>query len=135
MGAWDHTIFDNDTACDWIYDVEESDDLSVIEETIDKLLECEGNDIEAPEAEEALAAIETITRLIGNGGEKNSYTESLDSWVASHPQEIPQSLIENANKAIGLILSEQSELRELWAESDETGWKKTVVDLQERLNK
>ncbi len=135
MGAWDHTIFGNDTACDWIYDVEESDDLSVIEETIDKLLECEGNDIEAPEAEEALAAIETITRLIGNGGEKNSYTESLDSWVTSHPQEIPQSLKENANKAIGLILSEQSELRELWAESDETEWKKTVVDLQERLNK
>ena len=135
MGAWDHTIFGNDTACDWKYEVEESDDLTVIEQTIDKLIEFEGDYIEAPEAEEALAAIETITRLKGNGGEKNSYTESLDSWVESHPQEIPQSLIEKGNKAIGLILSGQSELLELWTESNEAGWKKTVVDLQERLNK
>jgi hypothetical protein len=30
MGAWGTGIFDNDTACDWAYDLKETSDLSLL---------------------------------------------------------------------------------------------------------
>jgi hypothetical protein len=32
MGAWGHDSFDNDDAGDWVYELEESSDMSVIVE-------------------------------------------------------------------------------------------------------
>ncbi len=34
MGAWDHTSFGNDDACDWGGDLRDHDDLSLVEETM-----------------------------------------------------------------------------------------------------
>jgi hypothetical protein len=39
MGAWDATSFGNDTANDWAYDLEECDDLSHIEATLQEVLD------------------------------------------------------------------------------------------------
>ena len=71
MGAWGTGIFDNDTACDWAYDLEGASDLSLIERALSKVLNVGAEYLEATEAEEALAAAETIARLKGNlGGQK-----------------------------------------------------------------
>jgi hypothetical protein len=132
MGAWGTGNFDNDTACDWAYELEESSDLSVIERSINAVFD--EDYIDADYGCEALAAIDTITRLKGNSGIKNSYTETIDKWVSENPLEVPSELIEKAKKAVPLILGENSELFELWSESDELdSWKSEVESLLNRL--
>lgn len=135
MGAWNYKIFGNDTACDWAFDLEECVDLSFIDSTIRKLID--NNDyIEAPDAEEALAAIDTITRLRGHFSQKDSYTESIDQWVLKFRLDIPKELIEISKTVISKVLSDKSELYELWSESaDFSEWNKEILDLLTRLDK
>ncbi len=134
MGAWSSDPFGNDTAGDWKYGLDDIDDLSLIEETIEKLLEVGDDYLEAPDAEEAIAAIDTIARLKGQFYVKNAYTESVDAWVAAHPIVPPAPLIAKALKALDRILSEPSEALELWSESEDfETWKKHIADLKERI--
>jgi len=39
MGAWGTGNFDNDTALDWVYDLEDREDLSLVVDTIDAVLQ------------------------------------------------------------------------------------------------
>src|SRR6185369_8090049 len=84
MGAWGVLAFDNDDANDWAYDVEDTDDLSLVESAFGAVEEAEDN-LEAPDASNALAACEVLARLKGKAGYKNSYTAKVDEWVAAHP--------------------------------------------------
>ncbi len=134
MGAWSTDPFGNDTACDWKYDQEECDDLSFIEGTFEKLHEIGDDYLEAPDAEETIAAADTLARLKGNFYVKNSFTESLDGWIAAHPITPPEQLVDSAIKAIDRILKEPSELYELWEESDDfEEWKNHLLELKKRL--
>ncbi len=77
MGAWDHTIFGNDTSCDWAFDLEKSQNLTFIAQTIEKVIE-EGDCFDASDCEEALAAIDTIVRLRGHFYIQDAYTKPID---------------------------------------------------------
>jgi hypothetical protein len=134
MGAWGTGIFDNDTACDWAYELEEVEDLSFIEQTLDRVLDTGSEYLEAPEAEEALAAADVIARLRGNWGTRNSYTEVADVWV-ERIELIPSTeLVAKAVSATERIISPPSELLELWEEvSDGPAWKQEVEQLRSRL--
>src|SRR5262245_33414410 len=134
MGAWGTGIFDNDTACDWAYDLKETSDLSLIESALDKILKVGAEYLYASEAVEALAAAETVALLKGNWGIRNSYTEKMDKWVETTRLIPPQALIEKALKATERVLSGPSELLELWGEGKEfIAWEESVKDLSERL--
>ena len=58
MGAWDHTTFGNDYACDWGGDLRSLEDLSFIEETLDTVVATGDEYLEAPESSQAIAAAE-----------------------------------------------------------------------------
>jgi hypothetical protein len=133
MGTWSHESFGNDTACDWAYELEGITDLSVIESTIDRVLESEDEYLEAPDAEEAIAAIEVIAKLLGNGTQSDSYTERADAWVKENNLRPSAELIQKARNAISKILSENSELAELWEESEE--WKPEISKLLAAISK
>jgi hypothetical protein len=135
MGAWGTGVFDNDTACDWAYSLEESDDLSVVEAAVDKVLATGSGYLEAPDAEEGLAAAEVVARLQGNFGEKNSYTETVNSWVDKNKIKVPPELAKKALATIERILSEPSEIVELWTESGEVdAWKSSIESLRSRIH-
>ena len=131
MGSWANDPFGNDTACDWKYGLDDVDDLSLIEETIQRVLETGEEYLEAPTAEEAIAAADTIARLRGKFYVRNAYTESVDDWVEKHKLTPPRELITAATGAIDRILRCPSELLELW--EDDAGWKQQMADLKERL--
>lgn len=134
MGAWGTGIFDNDRACDWAHDLKETSDLSLIESALDKVLKVGAEYLNASEAEEALAAAETIARLKGNWGVRDSYTEIMDKWVETTRLTPPQALIEKALRGIERVLSGPSELLELWGEVDGfIAWEESVKDLSGRL--
>jgi hypothetical protein len=134
MGAWGTGIFDNDTASDWAHDLKETSDLSLIESTLDKVLKVGAEYLDASEAEEALAAAETVARLKGNWGIRDSYNEIMDKWVETTRITPPQALIEKAIRAIERVLSGPSELLELWGEVEGfIAWEESVKDLSRRL--
>src|SRR5262244_1427890 len=134
MGAWGTGIFDNDTACDWAYDLKEASDLSLIERALDNVLNVGAEYLDATEAEEALAAAEAVARLKGNWGIRYGYTETMDRWVETTRLTPPQALIEKAIRAIERLLYGPSELLELWGETEDfTAWEESVKDLSKRL--
>jgi hypothetical protein len=136
MGAWGTGIFDNDTAADWASEVAEANDLSFIESTLDRVLEVGGEYLDGSDAEEGLAAAEALTRLFGNGGKSNAYSEDLDQWVKSTRIKPTPQLRQKGLMTIDRILAANSELVELWQESDEfEDWKSVVMDLRGRLTK
>jgi Domain of unknown function (DUF4259) len=134
MGTWSVDPFGNDDAVDWIYDLVETNDLTFIVETIQKVLDFGSEYLDAPEAIEAIAAADIIARLKGNFYVKNAYTESLDDWIENHRLTPPQALVESAILAMDRILTAPSELLELWQDSkDFDHWAKEMQDLKARL--
>ncbi|MGV3772086.1 MAG: DUF4259 domain-containing protein [Verrucomicrobiales bacterium] len=133
MGAWDHTSFGNDEACDWAYELEDCADLSFVEQTLDKVVN-NAEYLETFEAAEAIAAAETVARLQGRHGIQNAYSETVDQWVEAHPIIPPPALIAKAHAALDRILDGNSELFDLWEESDSfEEWKGAMIDLKERI--
>jgi hypothetical protein len=135
MGAWAADVFGNDDACDWAYALAETSDLSLVESALDAVLVDGANYVDAPEASNALAAIEVIARLQGNWGERNAYTEPVDKWVEQMRFQPSVALAQKAHLAIQRVLAEDSELRELWEESDDfEEWLACVAELKSRVN-
>lgn len=134
MGAWGHDTFDNDTACDWTYLLVESDDLAPVEAAIDAALAAGTEYLDGDVGAEALAACEVLARLQGRWGPRNAYTESVDDWVTAHPIVPDAEVLERAGRAVDRVLTEPSELLELW---DEGGrheeWHAAVEDLRLRV--
>lgn len=134
MGAWSCESFGNDDACDWVYELEESDNLDFLESTLDAVLTMGEEYLEAPEATRAIAAAEVVARLQGNFGIRDSYSESADNWVDKVKLTPPATLAHKARQALDRILSEPSELLELWQESEEgEDWMAVVLNLKERI--
>jgi hypothetical protein len=134
MGSWSTDSFGNDEACDWAYELESSKDLSVVESALDRVLEVEDDYLEAPDASQAIAAVEAIARLQGNWGRRDSYSETVDSWVEKVKLTPSKAAAAKAHQVLDRILSEPSELLELWQESDELdAWRAAVKDLRARV--
>jgi hypothetical protein len=133
MGAWGHRAFDNDEANDWAYGLDDTSDLSLVESAFDDL-EGVGDDyLDQDVACHALAACEVLARCMGNAGYRDAYTEKVDTWVAAHSLKPSPALLKRASLAIRRILSDNSELCELWEESGEP-WRESVEDLAARLS-
>ena len=131
MGAWGTGNFDNDIACDWAYDLAESSDLLIIQKAVDAVFL--DDDVDSNVCCEALAAIDTLSRLRGQIGVKNSYTEEVDKWVSANDIKPTQDLIDKSLQALQIIISDSSELAELWAGSGFDEWKAVVTSLESRL--
>ncbi len=134
MGTWDVDSFGNDTACDWAYDLEETEDLSLVGDTLQRVINSGDGYLEAGDAEEGVAAAEVVARLKGNFGARNAYTETVDAWVAENPVTPPRNLVDSAMRALERISSPPSELREQWEESEDfEKWRKSLADLMRRV--
>ncbi|MDQ0170534.1 hypothetical protein J2T19_001976 [Paenibacillus tundrae] len=134
MGAWGTGIFENDDVLDWKADLLDSDDIELIEETIEEVLEEEY--IESDLASNALGAIEILAALQGKPGQETlnsqSNTEDLYEWIDAHKGK-GKNLISKAKRAI-IKIKKDSELQELWEESGEySNWLNTLNDLESRL--
>lgn len=134
MGAWSHESFGNDTACDWVGDLQEGDDLAPVEAALDAVLDVGDDYLESPEACEAIAAAEVVARLQGHFGVRDAYSEGLDEWVGRIGIAPSPELASKARRALDRILVEPSELMELWDDSDDAAaWRASVDELRGRI--
>jgi len=136
MGAWGVDSFGNDDAADWAFGLDESSNLQLVEETLSRATVGSEEYLESPTACEAIAAAEAVARLRGAGGERTSYSESVDQWVERVGAPPSPAVVQLAIRALDRITAPNSELRELWEESEEfASWTAAVRDLRERLSR
>ena len=131
MGAWDATSFGNDTANDWAYDLEECNDFSHIEATLQKVLDTGDDYLDSDAAVEGIAAAEVLAWLRGRPTPVNAYTEKIASWVAAHPIQPPPAMLQKALSVLDRIQRQPSELPELW--EGDPDWTASMADLHKRL--
>jgi len=133
MGAWSHEPFGNDTAADWADGLEESRDFGPVAAVLQRAADS-GEDLDAGEAEEAVAAAEVLAKALGRGTQSDAYTEPVDEWLASITVKPSVELLQLAQRALARVLAPDSELRELWEESDDFAqWQSSIAALQTAL--
>ncbi len=132
MGAWDATSFGNDTACDWLGDFTEGDNLSGVEAAFEAVLSIGDDYLDSDEAVEAIAAAEVVAWLRGRPFTVNPYNEKLAEWVAAHPVQPSAALTQAALSALDRIEQPPSELPDLW--EDDPEWTAAMSDLRARLS-
>ncbi len=132
-GAWDVGSFDNDDALDWVWELSESDDLSIIEDSLQAAVESTDY-LEAPTGSIAVAAAEVVAALRGKPGSK--LPPEVSEWTNAHKLAISDALLRIARTAVAQVRNaESSELAQLWSDSDEMAslWHAELDDLLERL--
>jgi len=138
MGAWGIGNFENDDALDWVYELEKSNDLSMVLDALNAINHGEpapdmsGAYHDASDCAMALAAAEVIAAL--RGSPLPGLPEEVAAWVEAYRHlALNKTVLEEARSALSAILKE-SELQELWAETDEyESWRVVVADLRRRL--
>jgi Domain of unknown function (DUF4259) len=131
MGAWSYEPFGNDDAGDWLSELEQSKDLSVVEAALNAVTDDAEEYLQAPQCSMALAAAEVVAALLGRSS--TSLPAEAVGWTSgkSRPS---ASLIAKAKRAVSAVL-ETSELQELWAESEDyPQWQAGTKNLLARLN-
>tara|TARA_E500000318_G_scaffold8683_2_gene8007 strand:+ start:31109 stop:31540 length:432 start_codon:yes stop_codon:yes gene_type:complete len=143
MGAWGHNSFENDTAGDWIWGLKTAkksllgkvkSPFAYPMSAIDKLLKSDLY-IDAPEGEEAIAAAECLAAAQGNP--PSDPPEELEKWLASLNGNRPDpEMLDRAKQALLKVRNdEQSEIRELWQESEYfKEWQASIDGLITRLS-
>jgi hypothetical protein len=130
MGAWGAGIFENDDALDWLGEFR-VEGMQAAGAALADVLALKGEYLEAPLAARAVAAAELIAGASGRPGA--NLPDDVTKWLNGH--QVPQSaeLLRNASAAITRVL-EESELRDLWADTDEfQAWQATLQDVLTRL--
>jgi len=129
MGTWGTGAFENDDACDWTDDLEPGN-LDPIRDAFAVL--SRGGYLEAPDAVVILAAAEIVAAAAGHPSDDDlpddaqEYVDALDG--------IDPALVAAARAAVERVLASESELAELWAQSDsDDEWRGVVTDLRRRL--
>ena len=127
MGAWGMGIFDDDTSCDIIDEVMEGD----VNELFEKVSEYKESEyLEYEECHEVLVSGAILDAKL-NGTKYQDAVDGFDSWVSSQDINIPNSLQENIVASLKLVLSENSEINELWEENEDDypTWKGNVESI------
>ncbi len=123
MGAWGAGSFDNDDACDWINDLSNSKNETIIYQAIETINSSDGY-IEAPECSIAIAAVEVILAIYGKSTEK--FPDEIKEFIDTIESKPNRESINDAIKALSRIKTD-SELKELWGENNENNqWQNNV---------
>ncbi|MER0479582.1 DUF4259 domain-containing protein [Streptomyces sp. Edi2] len=131
MGTWDVGPFDNDTAADFSYTLDETAEgkrEGIIRSALARAVDTHGyldHDISV----EAIAAAALVAAQCP-GGEPITTAYGPDLPIPK----LPTDLRELAVHALDRVVTEPSELMELWGESDEDGpWRATLSQLRNAL--
>jgi hypothetical protein len=139
MGAWGYGHFEDDSALDFMADIEDSEhpkkDLSNAFETA-----INADYLESDEGNAAIVSAAYVDRQV-NGTKFSSADQDepfdVDTFPDRHPVLDFSDLRAKAVQALRKVLGDSSELNELWAENDEEypSWREGVEKMIQRLDK
>lgn len=133
MGAWDFAVFDDDTAYDVLDNLKESSDIiKDMEKYFDDVIEADY--VEYEEGYYALVSAAVLDSVM-NDTQYRCDDEDYFEWIKSLKRIDLTSLQSKAIKAIDVIISDKSELKELWEENEElySSWREDKRSIQKRL--
>ncbi len=134
MGAWDMGVFDDDSALDFLGELTEAKDpLSLMNHSF--VSAAASKYLEYDSAQRVLVSAAAIDTLL-NGTQHSDDLEDLNSWVERNRSLNVTPLKALAVAAIRRVLSEGSELGELWSENakDYPTWRTGLESLAARLD-
>src|SRR5688572_22248111 len=105
MGKRGVGSFDNEQAMDFVSELEDTKDLSLLEAALD--LEDEDEDLDVSIGEDIVVAGEIVAAMMGKPG-RNLPTE-VSAWVAAHRDDDVSTLRPKAIHLLQAVLSEGSE--------------------------
>ena len=133
MGAWGYGVFDDDTAYDALEDLKASSEIIAdLERYFDEVIQAEyvGFD-EGQYALVSAAVIDSIVNDIPYRCDEEDYFE----WTRTLKNLDLTPLKQKAIKAINAVISDNSELKDLWEENKQLYnlWREDKIALQKRL--
>jgi hypothetical protein len=129
VGTWDTGPFDNDSAADWCGDLDEAEPErrpALVRDALTAVLDNGDEYLDRDLADEALAAAALIAAQ-RPGGAPVTTAYAPDFILAGGRLELTGDMPALAVKALNRILAEESEWRELWADTDE--YEKAVAEV------
>ncbi|KAA6430575.1 DUF4259 domain-containing protein [Agrococcus sediminis] len=108
MGTWGSGPFENDEAADWVYELEDAEDVEAL--LLETFASTTAAGADAAEASRAVGAAAWL--LSGLPGESRPDIE----WQGSPPA-LTEELRTAARAALDAVLADDSEWRELWEEA------------------
>ncbi|MGL6313941.1 DUF4259 domain-containing protein [Vibrio sp. WXL103] len=130
-GAWGAGSFENDTAWDWVYEVENTKGANIILDTIGAVFITDYKDVDV--CTKAIAAIEVVASL--KDGVTTNLPEALSSWVALNKTSYAPEMAKFSLKAINSCKNlTNSELAQLWHEGNPSEWLSELGKLEFRLS-
>ncbi len=135
MGAWGHELFDDDTAYDYIDQIDNSDNPKEIFRNAFEVAinadyleydECHAVTVSASYIDSILNGTKPITDID---------SEIFYPFIEKNKTLDVSDLKTDAVKALEKVISDNSELNELWADNEELypKWKGNIEDLIKRL--
>jgi hypothetical protein len=132
MGAWGEKAFENDSALDWLAELEAGGVHAVRTalETVTQTDEGEYLDVDA--GAHAIAAAEIVAVALGQAGDR--VPPQVASWLEANAGAVDTEDLALARKAVERVLAANSELRGLWDDiGASTPWHADVMSLLTRL--
>lgn len=136
MGAWGYGSLENDTASDWLYELEHADGFSTIDAKLDEVMSMGDDYLDSDVAQEALAAVEALAYVQrGKGSPMTPSFAIITSWAEKVSSVVPDELKHKALAAVERITQQPSELLSLYQEAEsESEWRAEIESLKARLN-
>lgn len=132
MGAWATDSFSNDDAVDWLLDFVEAPTIEMLRDTLEHVANESDEMPEAPDCSEAIAAAEIVAALSGKPAAK--LPDDLRAWLSGGDRGLKTEALKGVARAALERIIDDSELQELWAESDlNSQWLAEMADLDRRL--
>lgn len=133
MGAWNYGVFDDDTAYDALEDLKASSNIAAdMEKYFDAVIEAEY--VEYDNGQYALVSAAVIDSVT-NKTQYRCDDETYFQWIETLKHFDFSSLKQKAIAAIDAVLSDRSELKELWEENERLyhTWRADKISMCERL--
>lgn len=134
MGAWGIGIFDNDSALDWIDEIVSSEGAFHV--FVDLMNEAVSTDYLDIDDASGILVFCAIIDYVSNGTPLVNPPDDIIEWVKINKQvKIQQPFKNLAIQGLEIVMSEKSELKELWAESEDYDtWKSQIQQMILRLS-
>lgn len=132
MEIWSYGSFDNDSAKEFMNEVIQDGEFA-LREAFEVVLDPDMEYVEAEEGVRAIAAAEILAAVL-NGDTTRITDAGLRVWVQNADQTSLANLRNVASEALNRILAPESELPELWEDTEDySAWLSDVQRLRSGL--
>jgi hypothetical protein len=126
-----YATFESDDAADWVSELVDADDLTTLKRALDEVLAKDSKYIDLPTGAMAIAAAEVVAALLGKP--PRDLPGDVRHWIKGKPRP-KAALIKQAQRSVRRLAGDDSELSQLWSQSQHArSWKRAVSGLLRRL--